>query len=44
MHPYEGSKVIAVYIEDGKEEKVKTELLEQGYVEYQLQTYYQEEE
>lgn len=39
MHPYEGSKVIAVYMEKGKEEEVKNELIKQGYVEYQLQIY-----
>ena len=39
IHPYEGSKVIAVYTEKGKEEEVKDELMKQGYVEYQLQIY-----
>ena len=37
MYPDEGSKVISVYIEAGKEEEVKKNLMEQGYIEYQIQ-------
>lgn len=39
MYPEKGSKVISVYVQADKEEQIKKALADQGYTEYQIQSY-----